>query len=98
MTGLSGTAIAAPVAKGSPRPIDPPVHANPSSGIALPALGATKNPDVAASSQTTASSGRKLANKGPRFDAFRSPFDGAHIIPSGINHLAILSLFNISLH
>ena len=98
MTGLSGTAIAAPVAKGSPCPIDPPVKANQSSGFEFQACGVTKNPDVAASSQTTTSSGSKLANKGPRFDAFSSPFDGASIIPSGINDLSILSVFNISLN
>ena len=96
ITGLSGAPIAAPVAKGNPWPMDPPVRANQSRGFAFHACGVTKKPEVAASSHTTASSGKRLANKGPKVAGSNSPEVGACASFSGIKCPSIEFPFNIS--
>ena len=58
MTGRSGQAIAAPTATGKPWPIAPPVSGSQSCLGAPAVLGANVIPDVIASSETIAPSGR----------------------------------------
>ena len=96
ITGLSGDAIAAPVARGSPCPIDPPVKASQSKGFAFHACGVTKKPEVAASSATIASSGSNPVNRAPRFSGFNSPDVGISILPSGIKCLSMFDPLNMS--
>ena len=93
-TGLSGAPMAAPVAKGRPCPIDPPVRASQSKGFAFQACGVTKKPDVAASSQTIVSSGSKFANIGPIFSGPRSPESGVFISSLGIRLSSIFDPLN----
>ena len=57
--------------------MEPPVKANQSSGFAFHACGVTKKPEVAASSHTTASSGKRLVNKGPKVVGSKAPVVGA---------------------
>ena len=82
MTGLSGQAIAAPVARGNPCPIDPPVKDIQSWGLALQVLGCIKNPDVAASSEMIDSSGSNSAIIKPMLVLSSSPVDGASMASS----------------
>ena len=76
--------MAAPVARGRPCPMDPPVNANQSKGFAFQACGVTKKPEVAASSETIASSGSNPVNRAPKFSGLKSPEVGISILPSGI--------------